>query len=203
MSVNFELEAQPRKDVGKGASRRLRRNGLVPAILYGDNQEHVNLVFENRHLVKATESDAFYSHILTIQVEGKKHEVVLKALQRHPSKMQIMHLDLLRVNLKDKITMHVPIHFFNADKSLAIKAGGTVNHLLMDVEVSCLAQNLPEAFEIDLSELKLDHPLHLSDLKLPIGVEIPALQHGPDHDLPLVVIQKARASDKTYETAAS
>ncbi len=194
MSNEFELAAELRSDTGKGASRRLRHQELVPAIMYGGGEDPVNLTFEHRHLVKATENDAFYSHILTIKVADKKQKVVLKDLQRHPSKRRIMHLDLLRVSMKDTITMHVPLHFINEEEAPGVKEGGIVSHNMVDVEVKCAAGKLPEAIDVDLKDLALDSALHLSDLVLPKGVEIVALTHGADHDLPVATIHLPRAA---------
>ncbi len=206
MSTAFELTAETRQDMGKGASRRLRRLGdKVPAIMYGGGEEPVNLSFQHNQLRKALENQAFYSHILTIHVNGNKQQAVLKALQRHPFKPRILHLDLLRITGKEKIQMNVPLHFIGADVAPGVKLdSGIVSHLLSNVEVRCLPANLPEYIEVDISQLKLDETLHLSDLKLPEGVELVALIQGVDteHNLSVVSVHLPRAAAIAEETSA-
>lgn len=179
MSNQFELTAEARQTFGKGASRRLRRlDNKVPGIMYGGDEAPLPLIFNHNHLLKALENEAFYSHILTIQVDGKPHKAVLKALQRHPFKPRIVHLDLLRVTGKEKITVTVPLHFKGENVAPGVKNDkGIVSHLLTSVEVRCLPESLPEFLEVDLSNLGLDELIHLSDLKLPKGIEIMALVH--------------------------
>lgn len=193
--AHFELEAMPRSDVGKGASRRLRRlEDMVPAIIYGGTDKPENLMIEHRLVIKALEFEAFYSHILTLSVAGKPHKVVLKDVQRHPFKPRIMHLDFLRVNEKDSITMHVPIHFIGEETCAGLKEGGIVNKQLTDLEIRCLPGQLPEFISVDITNLKLDEGVHLSDLKLPKGVEITALAHG--HDLSVVSVHAPRVQEE-------
>lgn len=182
MSNQFELSAEARQTFGKGASRRLRRlDNKVPGIMYGGDEAPLPLIFNHNHLLKALENEAFYSHILTIQVDGKPHKAVLKALQRHPFKPRIVHLDLLRVTGKEKITVTVPLHFKGENVAPGVKNDkGIVSHLLTSVEVRCLPDSLPEFLEVDLSNLGLDELIHLSDLKLPKGIEIMALVHKDD-----------------------
>lgn len=186
MASSFELNAEIRQDKGKGASRRLRRDNKVPAVLYGAGQEAVSLTLQHNTLVHNLENEAFYSHILTVNVDGKVEKAVLKDLQRHPYKPSLIHVDLLRINENEKLRMHVPIHFIGEDISVGVKAGGVVSHLANDVEVSCLPKNLPEFIEADMTDVVLDATLHLSDLKLPTGVELVALTH--DHDLSVAAI---------------
>ena len=173
MSTAFELSAELRQDMGKGASRRLRRKeNKVPAIMYGGGEEPISLSLNHNELKKALENQAFYSHILTIHVDGNKQQAVLKALQRHPYKPRILHLDFLRITGKEKIQMQVPLHFVGGDQAPGVKIdGGIISHLLSNIEVRCLPADLPENIEVDLSNLALDQSLHLSDLKLPKGVE--------------------------------
>ncbi|HXH04611.1 MAG TPA: 50S ribosomal protein L25/general stress protein Ctc [Candidatus Competibacteraceae bacterium] len=203
MSISFEVIAETRADVGKGASRRLRREGKVPAILYGAGQEAVNLVVEQNAIAKQLENEAFYSHILTIKVGERTEQAILRDLQRHPWKPLILHMDFQRVSEADKIKVRVPLHFINEDSSKGVKLqGGVVSHLLTEVEVSCLPRNLPEYIEVDLAEMELGQTLHLSELKLPAGVEIPALAQGPEYDVAVVNIHHGRVGAEEESGAA-
>ena len=203
MSNEFLIEATTRSDLGKGASRRLRRlESRVPGIVYGADKEPANISVLGKDLVKSLENEAFYSHILTLKLDGNDIQVVLKDLQRHPAKNYPIHVDFQRVDATHKLHMHVPLHFLNEDKCVGVKTGGgIVSHLMTEVEVVCLAKDLPEFIEADVAELELGNSLHLSDLKLPAGVEIRALQLGADHDLPVVSVIATRAT--AGEDAAS
>jgi large subunit ribosomal protein L25 len=186
MSIAFELDASIRQDLGKGASRRLRREAQVPAIIYGAGKEATPLLLDHNKVLVALQKEGFYTHILTLNVNSKPEKVILKAMQRHPYKPVIMHMDFLRISADEKLKMHVPLHFVGAETSPGVKAGGLVSHLLSDIEISCLPANLPEFLEVDISTLEMDKLLHLSEMKLPKGVEIVALSH--DQDLPVVSI---------------
>jgi len=200
MSTNFELAASIRKDLGKGATRRLRRKNLVPAIIYGAGSEPVSITLDHNQLMHSTENEAFFSHILTVDVGGKEEKVIIKALQRHPSREVLMHADFLRVNMSDKLKVHVPIHFMGEDVAPGVKAGGVVTHDLVDVEIQCLPSELPEFIEVDISALEIGSSLHLSDLVVAEGLSIVALAQGADHDLQVVSVQANRAtSDDTAE----
>mgnify|MGYP000653837076 CR=1 FL=1 len=180
----FEVQAELRTDEGKGASRRLRHAGNVPAIMYGGGDAPVSLTLEHNKFLRHLQEDAFYAHILTIVVDGKKHQVVLKDLQRHPaSDVRIMHADFMRVKADQALTMTVPLHFINEDIAVGVKDGGVIAHLMSDVEVSCLPKNLPEFIEIDIAGLELDGSIHLSEITLPKGVELTALSHAAEDDL--------------------
>lgn len=180
----FEVQAELRTDTGKGASRRLRHAGQVPAIMYGAEEEAVSLTLDHNKFLRHLEEEAFYAHILTIVVDGKKHKVVLKDLQRHPtSDMKIMHADFLRVSAKQAMTMTVQLHFIGDDVAPGVKAGGKLTHLMSDVEISCLPKDLPEYIEVDTSSLELDGSIHLSELVLPKGVTLTALAHTQDEEL--------------------
>jgi len=195
MSNEFIIEATNRSDLGKGASRRLRRENRVPGIIYGADKEPSSISVVSKELVKALENEAFYSHILTLKLEGTDVQVVLKDLQRHPAKNVPMHVDFQRVDATHKLHMHVPLHFLNEDRCVGVKSsGGIVSHLMTEVEVVCLAKDLPEFIEVDVANLELGSSLHLSDLKLAAGVEIRALQLGADHDLPVVSVIATRGS---------
>lgn len=194
MSTSFELAATIREDLGKSATRRLRKQDMVPAIIYGAGGESVSITLSHNQLLHSTENEAFFSHILSIDVEGKKENVIIKALQRHPAKAILMHADFLRVNMKSKLKVHVPIHFIGEEDAPGAKQGGVVTHDMVDVEVECLPKDLPEFIEIDVSALEIGESLHLSDIKLPKGMSIVALAQGGDHDSQVVAIQANRSA---------
>jgi large subunit ribosomal protein L25 len=180
----FEVQAELRTDEGKGASRRLRHAGNVPAIIYGGKDAPVSIALDHNRFLRHLQEEAFYAHILTIVVDGKKQQVVFKDLQRHPAQANtILHADFLRINAKQAMTMSVQLHFLGEDTSAAIKAGAVLSRLMTDVEVSCLPKDLPEYIEVDISELELDHSIHLSELVLPEGVTLTALSHGQEEEL--------------------
>jgi len=193
----FELVAESRSDVGKGASRRLRRSGRIPGVLYGHGIEAQSILLGHDDVFHRLEREAFYSHILTLKLDNKPIKVVLKDLQRHPYKQHIMHIDLQRIDEDEKLTMRVPIHFINENKSLGVKSGGMVNHVMNDLEVSCLPKNLPEYIEVDLLELELGSSIHLGELKMPKGVELYAALHGEDLEKPVVSIVMPKAVEET------
>ncbi|MCH8544545.1 MAG: 50S ribosomal protein L25/general stress protein Ctc [Alcanivorax sp.] len=205
MSNEFLLKAEDRSDVGKGASRRLRRlEARIPGIIYGGKTAPQMITVELRELVKALENEAFYSHVLTLNVDGKKQQAVLRDLQRHPAKGTPMHCDFLRVDKTHKITMQVPLHFINEEKCAGVKQqGGKITHSASEVEVSCLPQNLPEFIEVDMTNVALDQVVHLSDLSLPKGVELLALTHGEEHDLPVASVHmpKGTTADEAEDDA--
>ena len=188
-----KLVAASRKDEGKGASRRLRRSGQVPAIVYGGHQDPLSIQVEHNHLWLTSQNEWFYSAILDLEVDGKVQKVLLRDMQRHPFKQQILHMDFLRVSENEALRASVPLHFINQEKSPAGKSAGVVvNHELNEVEVTCLPKDLPEFIEIDLAELSVGDIVHLSQIKLPKGVTIPALAHGKEHDLAVVIARHAR-----------
>jgi large subunit ribosomal protein L25 len=178
--IKFELDATVRHEIGKGASRRLRREEKVPGVVYGGGKQPVSLTLEHKHVAKALESEAFYSHILTLKTGSEAERVILKDVQRHPFKPRIFHVDFQRIRADEKIHMHIPLHFINAEKAPGAKAGGLISHIINDVEISCLPDNLPEYIEVDVGNMELNDILHLSHLKLPKGVELVALAHGDD-----------------------
>ncbi len=199
MSENLTINAEARSDMGKGASRRLRHAGLVPGIIYGADKDPEMITVKHNELVHALEDEAFYSSILTVDVGGNSQQVVLKDLQRHPAKPFIMHLDLLRISQKTAIKMQVPLHFINEETAPGVKAGGTASHNMNEVEISCLPADLPEYIEVDCDGLGIGDSIHLSELSLPKGVEIPALALGEDHDSAVVTILASRASKSEEE----
>lgn len=195
MSDEFDLIAEIREGQGKGASRRLRLKGKVPAIIYGAGRPPRALVFDQNKVLQKLENESFYSSVLNIKVGDKSQAAILKDLQRHPAKHMIMHMDFQRIVEDQEIKMNVPLHFTGEDIAVGVKdGGGKVAHLINDVEVACLPKDLPEFLEVDISELELDAMLHLSDIKLPDGVEIPLLAQGPEHDHAIVSIHVIKAA---------
>jgi large subunit ribosomal protein L25 len=188
MIETFELIAESRSDTGKGASRRLRRLGMVPGIVYGGHQDPQTIAVGHNALLRHLEHEAFYSHVLTLKIGDLESKVVLKDLQRHPAKPFVMHADFQRVSANEKLRMMVPIHFINESSSMGVKAGGQISHNLTEVEVTCLPKDLPEFIAVDVAEMGLGEILHLSELPLPEGV---ALAHAPDPDVPVVIIHAA------------
>tara|TARA_B110000444_G_scaffold356_1_gene329 strand:- start:497 stop:1150 length:654 start_codon:yes stop_codon:yes gene_type:complete len=195
MSTDFTLHAKGREVSGKGASRRLRRlAGEIPAIVYGGKKDPQSLTLIHKDVLKALENEAYYSHIISLDVDGKSQDVVLKDVQRHPAKTAILHLDFLRINKTTALTIRVPLHFINEDNCVGVKKeGGIISHTMSELEVQCLPKDLPEFIEVDVSELALGSTLHISDIKLPKGVESVALSHGSDHDLPVAAVNKAKS----------
>jgi len=197
MSEDFNVTAASRGDIGKGASRRLRHSGEIPAVIYGGGKAPQSLSLRHDEMLHHLEHEAFYSHVLNINVDGKGEKAVLKDVQRHPSKPKIMHIDFQRVSASEKLHMHVPLHFIGEDVAPGVKAGGAVSHLMTGVDIACLAKDLPEYLEVDISGLDVGESLHLSDIKLPKGVEVPALAQSDDHNLPIVSIHKKKGGDAT------
>ena len=182
MTVEFSLNAEVRSDLGKGASRRLRRNvAMVPAVIYGGEKAPQSISLLAKELAKLLENEAAFSHVLSLNVAGSTESVLIKALQRHPAKGYVLHADFVRVIAGQKLTAHVPLHFINQETSVGVKQqGGEVSHVLAEVEVSCLPKDLPEFIEVDMAKVEVGQIVHLSDLKLPQGVELVALAHGND-----------------------
>lgn len=193
MATIHEITAERRADQGKGASRRLRRAGKVPAVIYGAGQAAENIQFDHLKLSLAARNDWFSSAILDLLVEGNRQKVLLRDVQKHPVKPQLLHLDFLRVDESKPVRVYVSIRFLNQEKSPAAKASGVViSHNQTEVEVSCLPKDLPEHIDLDLSELSLGDVVHVSDLKLPAGVEIPELKLGKEYDHTVVSAQAVR-----------
>ncbi len=196
MSDLIELNAESRSDLGKGASRRLRKNGLVPAIIYGGDSEPAAITLQHNEFIHQLENEAIYTQVLSLKVGKKKEDVILRDLQRHPFKNLVMHADFLRIDQKKEIHVSVPLHFVNEDKCYGVKTeGGLLNHLQSEIEIMCLPKDLPEYLEVDVTELKLGESLHLSDIKLPKGIQIVALTHGEDHDTGIAAVHKTRGTE--------
>jgi large subunit ribosomal protein L25 len=194
MAKTHTIAVQLRKDEGKGASRRLRRAGTVPAIVYGGGKlGPVSIEIAHNDVYLASQNEWFYASILDLDLNGDVQKVLLRDMQRHPFKQQILHLDFLRVNDDEPLRLRVPLHFINQEGSPAGKAGGSlIMHEITDLEVSCLPKDLPEFIEVDLANLAIGDIVHLSDLKLPAGVEIPELALGKEHDVAVVIAKLTR-----------
>jgi large subunit ribosomal protein L25 len=180
MSANFEITAEARTDTGKGASRRLRRSGQVPGIVYGAHKEPSMISLMHHEMAHALENEAFYSSLLTLKIGKKKETVVLKDLQRHPAKPFILHMDFQRVQADEKLRLHVPIHFVNEETCPGIKSGGQASHVMADLEISCLPKDLPEFISIDMAQMEMGAVLHASEVTLPEGVELAGTDTGED-----------------------
>ena len=190
MSGQFEVQAEMREDMGKGASRRLRRLAdKIPAIIYGGDKDPQSLTIIRQDLEKSLENEAFYSHVLLVNVAGDVQKAILKDLQRHPARNDVMHADFLRVDDKVAIKVHVPIHFLNEEACQGVKMeGGMVQHQATDIEVSCLPGDIPEYIEVDMIDVAVGQIVHLSDVTLPEGVTSVALSLGEDHDLAIASV---------------
>jgi large subunit ribosomal protein L25 len=188
-----KISATGRDAAGKGASRRLRRAASIPAVLYGGNAAPQSIQLEHEKTWLASQNEWFYSSILDMELDGKVQKVLLRDMQRHPYKQIIMHLDFQRVDENQALRVKVPLHFLNQEKSPAGKTAGVVIlHELNEIEVSCLPKNLPEFIEIDLSALAIGDIVHLSEIKLPTGVEIPELKLGKEHDVAVVIAKHGK-----------
>ena len=197
---SIKLVAEARQDCGKGASRRLRRlANQVPAIVYGGEKDAVSLQLPHNKVIKALEDEHIYSSMLTLEVGGKKEHVILKALQRHPFKPVIMHMDFQRVSPNDEITKMVPVHFLNEAEAPGVKAGGMVNHHMSQIEVRCKVKNLPDHIDVDLSALDVDQVLHLSDIKLPKSVALTVDLSDEHHNNAVVSIHMPRIEAEPVE----
>lgn len=201
--VTIEIPAQSRADVGKGASRRLRRKqNLVPAIVYGAGKPATNLTIPHNVMLKATQHEVFFSSILMLSIDGKKEKVVLKDMQRHPAKELIMHADFMRIDESAEMHMYIPIHFVGEEKSPGIKAGGVVNHALNEIEIKCLPANLPESINIDVSTLDIGSALHIRDIVLPQGVKFTHPVEDDAHNHLIYSIHEPRVEEEEIDTAA-
>ena len=212
MSTNFTINAKSREDTGKGASRRLRRlTGEVPAIIYGGKKDAEKISILHKDITKALENDAVYSSIISLSIDGKAEDTIIKDIQRHPAKQIILHMDFLRVSKTTKLQTRVPLNFINEDICVGVKlGGGLIAHTMTDIEVSCLPKDLPESIDVDMAEVDVGQIVHLSDLTLPDGVESVSLSQGADYDLTVATVNKQKAveidepseSESTEDTSA-
>ena len=203
----FNLDASVRTDLGKGASRRLRREDKLPGIIYGGEEAPVSITLDHNKVNNSADFEAFYSHVLEINLDGKVVEVLVKDMQRHPFKPKITHIDFQRVIAGQDVHTNVPLHFVNEEKSAAVKAGGIAEHHVTEIEVTCLPKNLPEFIEVDMAGVEMGQTLHLSDLTLPAGVSSVELAKNDEaHDLAVVTVKpapKAAEAEEDGEEAAS
>lgn len=208
----FELNCSVRTDSGKGASRRLRRlTGEVPAIIYGGKKDAEKISILHKDITKALENDAVYSSIISLSIDGKAEDTIIKDIQRHPAKQIILHMDFLRVSKTTKLQTRVPLNFINEDICVGVKlGGGLIAHTMTDIEISCLPKDLPESIDVDMAEVDVGQIVHLSDLTLPDGVESVSLSQGADYDLTVATVNKQKAveidepseSESTEDTSA-
>jgi len=205
MSSVFEFDAVSRANAGTSSAKAIRRNGNIPAVVYGGSFEPELIELSHNEVTKRLANEAVYSHILQLNVDGKVQNAVLKDMHRHPSKDTIMHMDFMRVVMGEKFKTNVPLHFVNEEISPGIKEGGVVMHSMVDVEIECLPKDLPEYIEVDLSDLGIGDAIHLSELVVPAGVSILLLAHDEDHDLSVAQIMKTRggSEDEDDENVAS
>ena len=193
MSEQVSLAASERQSEGKSANRNLRRSGYIPGVLYGGKDEPKKISIMEKDIVKATEIAGFTTQILQISMDGKDVDVVVKEIQRHPATSRVLHADFMRVDPDSKITLVVPIRTLNDESCIGVKvSGGQVNHLINDIEISCLASNLPEQLEIDVQEMDIGDTVSLSEIKLPEGVEITILQQDEERDQAVVSVTETR-----------
>jgi large subunit ribosomal protein L25 len=201
---DHSIKASVRTDEGKGASRRLRHAAQIPAIVYGGHAEPKSIQLQHEKTWVASQNEWFYSSILSLDVDGAVEKVLLRDMQRHPYRQQIMHLDFQRVSENEAIRVSVPLHFINVENSPAGKASDVVvTHELNEVNISCLPKDLPEFLELDLGALEVGDTIHLSQVKLPAGVEVPELKLGTDHDVAVVVARHARVEAEQDATEAA
>ncbi len=198
MSQKIEINAELRSDVGKGASRRLRRSGdQVPGIIYGAEEDPVNLTLNTNELTKAMQSEAFFSQILDVKFDGKSQQAVLRDMQRNPATEKVLHVDFMRISANKPIQVSVPLHFVNEDKCKGVRlGGGTISHAMNEVEISCLPADLPEYLEVYMAELDVGELIHLSDLALPQGVTIVALTHDDDRAVVSVLAPRVETEEE-------
>ena len=198
--VNFALEAKSRECMGKGSSRRLRKlENLVPAIVYGNDKDPKTITVPHNEILKAIKHEAFFSSILSLKIDGKAEKVLLKDIQRHPYKKIVMHMDFLRVSDTVPVTMFVPLHFLNGESAAGVKMGGALSQQMSEVEIKCLAKDLPEYIEVDLIDLELDKVLHVSDINLPKNVEALSPSSNP---IASIHKKKGGGSDEEESSAA-
>ena len=196
MSEQVNLNATNREVEGKSSSRQLRRSGSVPAVIYGGEKDPIRISILEKDIAKAAEIPGFATQILNINISGEEQNVIVKEIQRHPATQRVLHADLQRVNPDTKISISVPVRFLNEDSCMGVKMhGGAISRLINNIDITCLASNLPEYLEVDVAELDVGDSIFLSALNLPEGVEIPSLALGEDRDQAAVSITEAKVLD--------
>lgn len=200
--MSLELNATLRGDKGKGASRRLRHANTLPAIVYGGGKDAVSITLQQKDIQHKLPDESFYSQVLSLNVEGKAEDVLIRDIQHHPYKMEVMHMDFIRVDAKKVVHIFSQLHFIGEDVSPGIKSeGGVVNHVITEVELECLPKNIPDFIEVDLSEMHVGDVVHLSDLKLPKGVEVLTLKQGEEHDTAVVGMHVRKVTEEVEDGA--
>ena len=200
--MQIEINASKRDTQGTGASRRLRRAGRVPGIIYGGTQDAQSVDLNHKDLYFGLKNEAFHSSVLSLNLDGVKESVLLRDFQMHPYKPLVLHIDFQRVDANQKIHMKVPLHFKNAELAPGVKlAGGVVSHIMTEAEVLCLPGLLPEFIEVDLSNLESGQTIHLSDLVLPEGVEFASITRGEDHGVANILALRGSAAGAEGESA--
>ena len=200
--MSLELNATLRDDKGKGASRRLRHANLFPAVVYGAGKDSVSITLQQKDVQHKLPDEHFYSQVLSLVVEGKAEDVLLRDIQHHPFKQEVMHMDFIRVDQNQVVHVHSPIHFIGEESAPGIKTeDGVVSHVMMEVELECLPKDIPEHIEVDLSEMHVGDIVHLSDLKLPEGVEVLALKHGEDNDSTVASMHVRKVAEEVEDEA--
>lgn len=203
MKKSFTITAVARSDVGKGASRRLRRADQIPGIVYGGGKEPKMIAIAQNLLLRLLAEESFYTQILNLDIEGNKEHVILRDLQRHPFKPKVLHIDLQRISATEKITMKIPLHFVGAELAPGVKVGGgVVSRLLSDIEVRCLPKDLPEFIEVDLSNFELNQTIHLSELNLPPNIEVIDSLHGEDQPVVTLHVPRVVVEEEATPTSA-
>ncbi len=198
--MSIVLNAETRDDMGKGASRRLRHANKLPAIVYGAGKDPQNLTLEQKEVQYHLQNEAFYTQVLELNVAGKKQDVLLRDLQHHPYRLDVLHMDLQRVEAKKEVHVNVPLHFMNEDVAPGVKTeGGAISHVVTEVVLACLPKDIPEFIEVDLSELHMGEIIHLTDLKMPAGVEVLALRQGEEHDSAVASIHARKVIEEHEE----
>ena len=193
MSEQVNLNAESREVEGKSSSRQLRRAGSVPAVIYGGKEEPLRISILEKDIAKASEIPGFATQILSISISGKEQNVIVKEIQRHPATQRVLHADLMRVDPDTKISISVPVRFINEESCVGVKMhGGAISRLINDIDITCLASNLPEYIEVDVEALDIGDSIFLSALNLPEGVEIPSLALGEDRDQAVVSVAEAK-----------
>ena len=199
--IDFNLSAQPREETGTSAMRKMRRAGQLPGVVYGAGGDTVPITLSSLEVSRHLEHEAFYSHVLSLKLNGKKEQVILRSVQRHPVRSDmLLHIDLQRISKDAKIRMTVPLHFVGEDMAPGVKEqSGLFSHLMTEVEVSCLPSDLPEFIEVDVSELHIGEPVHLSNLAVPEGLELVELSHGHDHAVVIINVRREQLEGQEVE----
>ncbi len=200
--MSIELNATLRTDQGKGASRRLRLTNVLPAIVYGSGKDPVSITLQQKDIQHKLPDESFYSQVLALNIEGKSEDVLIRDIQHHPYKMEVMHMDFIRIDAKKVVHVFSQLHFSGDEVAPGVKTeDGVVNHIITEVEVECLPKDIPEFIAVDLSEMHVGDIIHLSDLKLPEGVEVLALKQGEEHDTAVVGMHVRKVVEEVEDEA--